>query len=280
MKHRLVAFLIIAAILSVFVTGCGQEDTNVTEPVEFTQPVFSFSSLTTQVPVNPGMLHNAILAQMGAASIEPGSIESIVEFATLFRTAVNNALAPYGPSRLVTKDECLLGLSLGRLIDPLYDLSFTDETRLDPSDVIDFWRGSELFTTAELDQVEAMLAAPSGSEALAMASTIELDPESDAVAAAASVFNASMFYWSTSGPSTTGCADDYENCVHTLRRTIGDSLGGMLGALMGGPIAAGIVGCSLSVIFTINEGSYPPSGDHTGLPPAPCGGYHGVGPCP
>lgn len=107
-----------AGFLVTAVDGCGHDNT-VSQPYSQTS-IFNLSTLTTQLPVDPGAFHNAVLAEMNAASIEPGGIENVTEWLIIFKSAVNNALAPYGPSRSVTKDECLFGLSIGRLVDPLY----------------------------------------------------------------------------------------------------------------------------------------------------------------
>lgn len=169
------------------------------------------------------------------------------------------------------------------------DLSFTDEQRADPVVVLDYWRQSELFSAAELDQVESLFAATDPEDALAAAASIGLDPESDPVANAVSVFFASWDYWSTNGAGfeidsngriVQGCGDD-DGCVHELRVVYGDVLGGLIGGLMGGLIGAAIVSGGLSTAFVIDQGCWPdPCTGDTQLPPAPCGGYTGIGPCP
>lgn len=60
MKQRIAVVLAGILVLAV-ITNCGNE-TGIVEDVDYPiSPTFNLSTLTTQIPVDPGALHNAIL---------------------------------------------------------------------------------------------------------------------------------------------------------------------------------------------------------------------------
>lgn len=210
------------------------------------------------------------------------------EFLMAFTAAVNNGLAPYQPSRNLTRDECAFGLSVGRLIDPLYDLSYDDPTRADPGEVLDYWRNSEILTEPEINQLAQIFAGQDLAANLAAAATVAAQPASDAVAIAASVYVASSEYWGIKygGPSASGGENPLQrdlddDDIRYIKSRTADSLGAIVGGIFGGFIGGALVSGATSIIFFVEEGCWPdPCGGGPQLPPAPCGGYHGIGPCP
>jgi len=268
-KHTLSAALLAVLLQTV---GCGDEAK--LEAIEFPLD----HNFATTLPVNPGVVHNEILAEMDAASIPAGTLTR-AEYLKRMVPAANRAFARYGPSRNLTIDDCKIVLDIGNVIHPLYDFRFEDPSRADPVSVLQYWHDHGLLSDDELVQLQQLFAETVAEKGKTVAERIARRPASEIVAAGVSVYQASMSYWSQpvldrKGHSVQRGRDE------ELRRGWGDALGGIIGAILGGTIGGALVGMGTSTLFIIQEECWPGPCYGDGPPPDPCGGYRGVGPCP
>jgi hypothetical protein len=259
--------------------GCG----NRSNP-EATEFPFD-DGITTRVPVDPGRVHNEILEAMDAASIPTGSLTRR-EYLRRVVAATNDVLSRYGASRALTVDDCKVILDIGAVVTPLYDFQFRDPARADPMRPIRYWYEHGLLDTHEFVQLEQLFAEPMAEKSKAVAAAIASRPASETVAAGVSVYQRSMNYWGrhTSpppsderGPMVPGEDDDKAG---DLRKGWADALGGIIGHILVGPLGGALIGIGTSTLFIIETACWPEPCHGDGPPPAPCGGYTGVGPCP
>ena len=269
MKKHVLSAAVAAVLLNV--VGCGDETR--LESIEFPLD----HNFTTARPVDPGVVHNEILAEMGAASI-PASTLTRSEYLKRMVAAANRVFAHYGASRNLTVDDCKIVLDIGSAIDPLYDFRFGDPSRADPARVLQYWYDHGLLSHDELLQLQQLFVATTAEKGETMASAIAAQPASEAVAAGVSVYQASMNYWSL--PASDGKGTVAKGRDEELRQGWGDALGGIIGSILGGSIGGALVGMGTSTLFIIQEECWPGPCYGDGPPPDPCGGYRGIGPCP
>ena len=275
MKHRVVALVATCLVLA-----CSRETENVQGPARTSGVTRSswVSDITTARPIDPGAVHNAVLARFNARLAAPGGM-NYDEYVLQLQRAANKALAPYGVSRELTIRDCEMAIGLAvTAVDPYYDLTYQDPERSDPLLLLNHWLDRGYITQPEFARLADMflnhnipLVSPNNTE-------------SEAVLAASSVLSASIEYWT--GTKSRPLADgDWQPPVKELRNTLADGFGGLIGALLGGPIGAGLTGMVTSTIFIMDRpGGWciacgpGRTGDSPPLPP--CDGYTGIGPCP
>lgn len=262
----------IAALMAVLLQAVGCGDETRLEAIEFPLD----DSFTTTRPVDPGIVHNEILAEMGAASIPAGTLTR-AEYLKRMVAAANRTFARYGASRNLTIDDCNIVLDIGSAIDPLYDFRFGDPSRADPIRVLQYWYDHGLLRHDELVQLQQLFAATTAEKGRTAAAAISAQPASEVVAAGVSVYEASMSYWNK--PAADGKGRSIAR-AQELRQGWGDALGGIIGTILGGPIGGALAGMGTSTLFIIQSECWPGPCGGGGPPPAPCGGYSGVGPCP
>ena len=263
---------LLSVALTVVLLGAGCGDETRLEAIEFPLD----HDFTTARPVDPGVVHNEILAEMDAASI-PAETITRAEYLKRVVAAANRAFARYGASRNLTIDDCKVVLDIGSVIQPLYDFRFEDMTRADPIRVLLFWNEHGLLSDDELAQLWPLFAASTAETGEAAAAAIAHRPGSDVVAAGVSVFQASMDYWASADKEGRIVAKGRDE---ELRRGWGDALGGLIGAILGGATGSALVGMGTSTLFIIQEECWPAPCQGDAPPPAPCGGYRYIGPCP
>jgi hypothetical protein len=270
MKMQVLSAALAAALLQA--PGCGDEAR--LEAIEFPLD----HSFTTEQPIDPGIVHNEILAEMDAASTPAGTLTS-AEYLNRVAAAANRAFARYGASRKLTVDDCKSVLGIGSAIQPLYDFRFSDPSRADPVRVLQYWYDHGLLSHDEFVQLQPLFAVTTAEKGSTVAATIAVQPASEVVAAGVSVYQASMSYWgalSIDGKGRVVQQGGYDE----LRKGWGDALGGIIGSILGGTIGGAIVGMGTSTLFIIQEECWPGPCYGDPPPPAPCGGYRGIGPCP
>jgi hypothetical protein len=276
MKTRNDGTKAIVAVLSCTVLmlwSCAQEDESIQAPVATTDSWVS--DITTMRPVDIGVIHNVVLARMNARAAAPGGM-NYEEYVFQIRKAVNLALEPYEPSREITTRDCEMAVGLAVTeVDPYFDLSLEDSTRMDPDALLHHWLERGFISEVEFAQLRLMFAGK-GAESVSV-----LDPISEPVALASSVYSASVHFWTT---PTKGAIADEEPPTKGVRNMLADGFGGLIGGILGGPIGGGLTGMITSTLFMMDRpgGWCIACGPNSGPgenPPMPCGGYQGAGPC-